>query len=155
MEVFCKCHGRRLGTGLATAVSINNQPRLDATARSRSARFCIFSRNHAGKLWLLTLAHTPYATYFRLKNNEQTRNSIFLTRILVNFHLIFPWLLVVWNVFIESERVDIRYNIIFGRSIKRKFLKSVGRIRDYWKNTYVHCFEERDIFKECCVTPKQ
>lgn len=27
VEVFCKCHGRRLGTGLATAVSINNQPR--------------------------------------------------------------------------------------------------------------------------------
>ena len=80
VEVFCKCHGRRLGTGLATAVSINNQPR-DSMQRWRAsgpARFCIFSRNRAGKLWLLTPApYTVRATYFRLENNEPARNSTF------------------------------------------------------------------------------
>lgn len=63
--------GEESGTGLATAVSINNQPRL----RCNAARFCIFSRNRAGKLWLLTLKHTP-PPIFVCKITKQPRNSL-------------------------------------------------------------------------------
>lgn len=63
--------GEESGTGLATAVSINNQPRL----RCNAARFCIFSRNRAGKLWLLTLKHTP-PPIFVCKIMDQPRNSL-------------------------------------------------------------------------------
>lgn len=63
--------GEESGTGLATAVSINNQPRL----RCNAARFCIFSRNRAGKLWLLTLKHTP-SPIFVCKITKQPRNSL-------------------------------------------------------------------------------